>query len=375
MVTLIFNKFRKYLVFIILIISEGIIFFIQNNETCFQYYKKNIYPPFSLLLRKIMSNVSFSVGDLIYLGCFICFFTYLIFIIYNLKYALIKKIYIYFYIKRIVVIFLIFHLIFKLFWGMNYANNEFMEKHPYPVKLEYNFSEVNKTRKHLIQQLNATRAEIHSIDIKNLTNEKIIHQAYHIFEDAGYKDSTFYMKKPVIKLSNFPEVVNIFGFSGYFNPFTNEAQIRFDNPLLLNLLICIHELTHQLGYSSEIEASFASEYICLTSHSSLFKYSSLCDLYLFFLSESYSFSDSAQCRNFLLEDDAYFSSDVRSEMNQIINKLQNQHQGFIYYSRKIFREFYNYFLILNNETQGLKSYDTIIGWYISFSKQEQKKKP
>ena len=374
MFSMIRSKLKKYYFLLCLILVEIIIFYVQNNKYLYLFYKDKFYIPFSLFLRNIMSQFKFSVGDLLYLGSFIVFLTYFIYIIYHIRVALIKKIYIFYYLKKLLIILLLFHIIFKICWGINYENHKFTNNQDYQLNLDYNFTEVNNTRIYLIQQLNATRAKLSSEDLANLTNEKIMRQSYDVYKSISLTEPEFYLKRPLVKFSNFPEVVNIFGFSGYFNPFTNEAQIRYDNPLLLNPLICIHEIAHQLGYSSEIEASCVSEYICLKSDNYLFNYSSLCDLYLYFLSESY-FLDSANNRNFLLEDSKHFSADVNHEINGIIKKLQTQRSGFIFYSRKLFREIYNYFLIFNNQSQGLKSYDIIIGWYINFIKEDKKKKP
>ena len=46
------------------------------------------------------------------------------------------------------------------------------------------------------------------------------------------------------------------GFSGYLNPFTNEAQVDILIPKYQLPTTASHEVAHQLGYAAENEANF-----------------------------------------------------------------------------------------------------------------------
>ena len=46
------------------------------------------------------------------------------------------------------------------------------------------------------------------------------------------------------------------GFSGYLNPWTNEAQVDEMIPLYKFSTTATHEIAHQLGYAAENEANF-----------------------------------------------------------------------------------------------------------------------
>ena len=65
---------------------------------------------------------------------------------------------------------------------------------------------------------------------------------------------------------------NYFGYTGYYNPFTGEAQVRTDIPQILTPAIACHEVAHQLGYASEDEANFIAYLLCSHSNNIYFKY-------------------------------------------------------------------------------------------------------
>jgi hypothetical protein len=45
------------------------------------------------------------------------------------------------------------------------------------------------------------------------------------------------------------------GFSGYLNPFTNEAQVNYLGPMYTFPTTTCHEMAHQLGFASETECN------------------------------------------------------------------------------------------------------------------------
>ena len=63
------------------------------------------------------------------------------------------------------------------------------------------------------------------------------------------------------------------GFSGYLNPFTNEAQVRRLIPTYKFPTTACHEAAHQLGYAAENEANFIGSFAAIHNEDIYFKYS------------------------------------------------------------------------------------------------------
>ena len=63
--------------------------------------------------------------------------------------------------------------------------------------------------------------------------------------------------RPVsIKKSLFSLPLTYIGFSGYLNPWTNEAQVNSIIPIYKFSTTATHEIAHQLGFAAENEANF-----------------------------------------------------------------------------------------------------------------------
>ena len=62
------------------------------------------------------------------------------------------------------------------------------------------------------------------------------------------------------------------GFSGYLNPFTNEAQVDGLIPTYKFPTTSCHEVAHQLGYAAENEANFIGSLATIHNKDDYFKY-------------------------------------------------------------------------------------------------------
>jgi len=58
-----------------------------------------------------------------------------------------------------------------------------------------------------------------------------------------------------VKATLFNLLADYVGFTGYFNPFTAEGQVRTDMPGLELPFVACHETAHMLGFASESEAN------------------------------------------------------------------------------------------------------------------------
>ena len=83
------------------------------------------------------------------------------------------------------------------------------------------------------------------------------------------------------------------GFTGYYNPFTGEAQVNTTVPKFLLPYITLHEIGHQLGYAKEDEANFSGYLAAVDSHDTLFQYSTYLDLFVYANREVFYFDSTA----------------------------------------------------------------------------------
>ena len=78
---------------------------------------------------------------------------------------------------------------------------------------------------------------------------------------------------PSVKFSFYGYLANYLGFSGYYNPFTGEAQVNTTVPRFVQPFTTCHEIGHQLGYAKEKEANFCGFLATKSSPDPAFRYS------------------------------------------------------------------------------------------------------
>jgi hypothetical protein len=154
-------------------------------------------------------------------------------------------------------------------------------------------------------------------------------------------------------------MVSYAGYSGYYNPFSGEAQLNTDLPKFVTPFVTCHEMAHQLGYASESEANFVGFLSASKSNNPLFVYSAYFDMFM-------------SANNELFEQDFYSAILNLKQLNSLTKR-----------DRKIYREYvlgkqnnmqpvmsiiYDQYLKANQQKSGIKSYNEVIGWLIAYKK-------
>ena len=149
------------------------------------------------------------------------------------------------------------------------------------------------------------------------------------------------------------------GFLGYYNPFTGEAQLNLTMPRFLIPYVTCHEMAHQLGYASESEASFVGYLAAAKSTDLVFQYSAYFDMFNYANHELF-IRDSAAARDNYTHLDTLVKTDV-GEVKAYWQKSDNMIEPVI-------RLFYDRYLKANQQIKGVKSYNEVVGWMIAYYK-------
>lgn len=103
--------------------------------------------------------------------------------------------------------------------------------------------------------------------------DEIFSHAYDVYdkleqEYPGLK-GTKHRAKPVMC----SKIMSLIGFTGFFFPFTAEANINIDSPKMMVPATIAHEYAHQRGVAAEDEADFTAILACLSDGDDDFVYS------------------------------------------------------------------------------------------------------
>lgn len=330
-----------------------------------RYYSTGLYPGMARVLRIVNGRLPFSVGDLVYGIGMVWLVIKLLLAIKNLAQSSKSGTSWLYFVIRILSGGLALYLIFKLIWGLNYnrlgiAHQLRLTRSPYTKE------EVTLLTNRLIDSLNACRKQWTDTLLPALETDSIFqtsHRAYQIVE----KQYPFLQYQHLsVKKSEYTFLADYIGFTGYYNPFTGEAQLRTDVPRILLPAVTCHEMAHQLGYASESEANFVGYLAASRSNDPYFRYSIYLDLF--------SYAQGEQITLYAQEKDfANFEAVIASNRNRLDTLVKMD--------RKLIREFftkrksqitpaftglYDQYLKMNQQQEGMKSYDAVIGWLIAY---------
>jgi hypothetical protein len=250
------------------------------------------------------------------------------------------------------------YIIFYLFWGINYDRKGIA----YQLQLKpaiYDTTDLLQIQNLLLQKVNATKMALIKKDESYPSTEVLVKKAKRAYDEAQTKFPFLNFSFISVKSSFYGRLGDYLGFTGYYNPFTGEAQINTTVPKMLQPYIATHEMAHQLGYAKENEANFVGYLAAVNSTDTLFHYSTYLDLFLY------------------TNRDVYFFDSVRSQksINQLIlpvkQDLQKLKQFDLEY-QSVLEPFitwmYGYYLKLNNQPRGIHSYNAVVGMLIAYYK-------
>jgi hypothetical protein len=265
---------------------------------------------------------------------------------------------------------------FKLLWGLNY--DRLGAGHLLDIEQKaYSGAAVDSLVNELIDSLNSTR--------KLLTQAKIGVDTLPVANPAPYfslaqeayqsaKSSYTFLPKqaPRVKATLFNPLADYVGFTGYFNPFTAEGQVRTDMPGLELPFVACHETAHMLGFASESEANLIGYLVATKSTNPYVRYSAYNEIFTYAQREQFVLlaqaKDSVGFMGAVAQNRARLDTLVKQDRKAVRNFF-NRHRSSV---APIMSGVYEQYLFLNKQNAGLKSYDEVIGWLIDLKRKQQK---
>ncbi len=270
----------------------------------------------------IFDSTDFAIGEILYFS-FICVIMF---------FFLRNTITITYIISSILIIVCFFYLS----WGLNYFRlplERFISK-------EVIISEKNieKLTKLFSVQCNKLKQEI-NLKQKNKTDHL---NSYKSLIES--KDQNF-------KYSNFSLILSYMGVNGYYNPFTNEANVNSRIPEILIPVTIYHELAHKEGYASESDANFIGFLNAYNDCNIEIQYSAN------FFALRYLYYDLHKMNpNVAKNIYESLSSDVKNDFSIVSN-------FWMYYAnrfQKIQKVIFDLFLKTQGQKKGIKSYNDVV---------------
>lgn len=320
------------------------------------YYSDVFYHFFAIGLRSIFGWIPFSVGDILYLaaGCWLfwkttknCIF------LFKKKFSrevLLGKLW------KLLLLSVIIYIIFNVFWGLNY-NRKGIAWQLHLKEVVYDTVNLLRMQELLLQKVNETKKIFISQKIAYPDKHDLFKRAKECYDAAAKKYPFIEYKRTSVKSSLYGWLGNYLGFTGYYNPFTGEAQVNSTVPKFLLPYITLHEMGHQLGYAKEDEANFSGYLAAANSQDTLFQYSTYLDLFIYSNHEVFYF-DSTASKNAIRQ----LVPQVKADLVEW-RKFNEEYQSFI---EPGISWMYGKYLQANMQPKGLRSYNQVIAMLMAY---------
>ena len=333
-----------------------VIFSLRSHpELTERYYSNGIYPIIRSRLLFLFNYFPFSLGDILY----VLIIAFLIIGIYTLIKFLISQQY-----RQAGLIILGFILkfqigifIFYALWALNYFRQPAQER----LKLhnfDYSAPELLRVTSMLIDSANGSRASLKASDFL-IPDQQIVDPAIKAIAGLSTFDPPLIAIKPLTKSSLLSPLLNYLGTSGYFNPFTGEAQFNNLMPVYTQPFVACHEMAHQMGFGAEDEANFAGFIAAKSSDNKLMKYSAYYLASQEFMNEVWK-TDSIAFRTLKGRISSAVIQDLETE-----REFWTKYQGT---ANKLSSIFYDNYLKANKQPEGLKTYNRMIKLSMAYYK-------
>ena len=255
--------------------------------------------------------------------------------------------------------FSVFYFLFHLLWAMNYHRVKLADT--MGIKTEYSDAQLLDFTKRLIVRVNEVHNQIEASDTTRIT---FPYSQKEVFEKNlnGYKNleqhySYFEYEKPSVKKSVISLPLTVMGFSGYLNPFTNEANVNYKLPMYTFPATTNHEMAHQIGYASESEANFVGFLASIYNDDKFIQYS------------GYTMALRYCLRSIEIRDETLMKSLLPSINPGILKNIQDSSDFWERYQSIIergFEFFYDNFLKFNQQEEGMDSYSRFVDLMVNY---------
>jgi hypothetical protein len=350
------RKIWRWLIFIgLAVVIKVLALFPDAVE---KYYAGGLYRGISAVQRILLGWLPFSVGDLLYASVII----WLIVKLYGTVRRLIRRQTNQQYwlnaLQQTLFVVLVVYVSFNLLWGLNYNRRG--------VAYQLGLQVEKYAKEDLVQLMETIVVRLNDLDATGRQHRQLLTKKRNLFNgaDSAYnllsqQEKDFRYSFSSVKPSLYSYLGNYLGYTGYYNPFSGEAQVNTTVPLFIQPFTTCHEIGHQLGYAKENEANFAGYLSAKSSQNPAFRYSVYFDLY------SYA-------RFYLYKQDSVAAKQLDAQLHPGIKADYKELREFVKKHRNpvevVIDKLYGQYLKANQQPSGKLSYNEVVAWLVAYYK-------
>lgn len=323
-----------------------------------RYYSDGIYLLISSIQRILFGWIPFSVGDILYALVVIYLLVKIVAVVKRFRRKTVDKAYLIHLTKKIITAVLVVYVLFNVVWGLNY-NRIGIAKQLQLTRAKVMHADLINVMQQIVYRINA-------LDSSAKEDRVSLSRKRNLFTGSVLSYKAFARQNPLfrytyvsVKPSIYSYLGNYLGFTGYYNPFSGEAQVNTTVPVYILPFTTCHEIGHQLGYAKESEANFAGYLSASSSDDPRFRYSAYFDLYLYGRRYIY-LQDSLMGKQL----DSLLSPGVKKDIRDL-REFNRRHANPV---ERVIDALYSEFLKANQQPSGRVSYSEVIIWVVAYYK-------
>lgn len=166
------------------------------------------------------------------------------------------------------------YAVFCLLWGANYAADSFCDRAQlYPEPIAYD--DLLRVTRHFADELTICADEVardeNGLFLADRTAILAAAPAVYasLYDEFSFLDTQNLAPKPFF----LSKIMSYMDFTGFYFPFTGEANVNIDSPVSALPVTALHEMTHQRGYSSEQQCNFLAILAATRADDPAYRYS------------------------------------------------------------------------------------------------------
>ncbi|MEN8906101.1 MAG: DUF3810 domain-containing protein [Clostridiales bacterium] len=322
-------------------------------------YSQKIYKVIILFLSFLFGKIPFSVAEIIIIICAILILIFTIFLIkmfFNKRYS--KKI-LKTLILKLLTIFVLIYFFFLFLWGFNYNRLTYNEIQNYKLD-EVKTLELKEMCEYLTKKTNYLRnkTDENESGIMKISENLDITAKRSL---DGYNNLTYEMKDlsknyGTPKFIYFSKIMLYLNISGFYFPFTGEANINKYTPDCYLPHTIAHELAHQRGFAREDEANYIGFLACKNSPYCDYQYSGYLSMLTYSMNYLYQYS---------FDDYKKIRKQYNKNIERDLLNVQNFYDEYETPIETLSSNINDLYLKTNKQDSGINSYGEVIYLLIS----------
>jgi len=317
------------------------------------YYSLGLYPILSTISRYLFGWIPFSIGDIFYL---LIAFLAIRWLFKNFKRLTYEPLH--FFID-ITASLSIVYFMFNILWGLNYYRVPLYKS--LNLKTDYSTEQLISITHRFISKSNQLHRQLGFPDSMKVevpyTQKEIFEKSVNGYSNLKKEYPNLAYNPKSVKKSGWSLGLTYMGYSGYYNPFSGEAQV---NKLIKTYkfpVVSCHEQAHQLGYAAENEANFIATLATLHNEDPFIQYTG----YIFAL---------RYCINEIARRDIDSYEEIIKTVNPGILASYKEMRDFWESYQNPFetlsKSFWDQFLKANNQSEGIMSYSYMVALVVNY---------